>query len=445
LLRRGLHRATTSALEFQLSMPVRPQLRFQKQATALGRSVKPAVNTLLTATNAGAATTFGTTTVRDVLPAGVTANWTGTRNVTNGGVNWACTFSGQNVSCTTSDGLSSVSGSNTSQITVPVNVSTATAIGTNSITNYASIGGGGDPTNSGNAPTPGSGCAPGGLCTSHQTTVNSSDLTIAKSHTGNFTRGAPGTYSISVGNGGTAATSGTITVSDLLPAGLSVPDGAVALTGTDAANWSCSAASNVITCTSTAVIAIGGSSSFSFNVNVSLTAASSVTNTVTVAGETEATVNNGNNSASDLTNLNANPPNVELEKSCPAPLNCTTAPQLPGTDLTYKIEFRNTGGRGAANLVLIDRIPENTDYKLGSAAANVGTTGLIFAIEFSSDYDPLNPTFATWGYSPVSGGGGAIAGYDRNVKAIRWRVTSGTLSNVSPDNIGDISFGTRIR
>jgi len=113
--------------------------------------------------------------------------------------------------------------------------------------------------------------------------------------------------------------------------------------------------------------------------------------------------------------------------------------------LTYKIEFTNTGGLGAANLRIVDGIPLNTDYKVGSAAANVGTTGLTFEIDFSSDYDPLNPNLATWIYFPVSGAGGAAAGYDRNVKAIRWRVTSGTLSNVSPNNIGDISFETRIR
>lgn len=93
----------------------------------------------------------------------------------------------------------------------------------------------------------------------------------------------------------------------------------------------------------------------------------------------------------------------------------------------------------------MDGIPSNMDYKLSSATTNVGTTGLTFTIEFSSDFDALNPTIATWTYTPVTGGGGASAGYDRLVKAVRWRVTSGTLSQTSPNNTGDVSFIAKIR
>lgn len=399
----------------------------------------------LDVTNAGAATTFGTTTVRDALPTGITPNWTGTRNVTSNGLTWACTFSGQNVSCTTSNALSNASGSNTSQITLPVNVTTATAVGTNSITNYASIGGGGDPSNSGNAPTPGASCSPSGLCTSHQTTVNSPDLTISKSHSGDFTRGSTGVYTITAGNSGTVATSGTITVADTLPTGLNIADGAITLGGANSANWTCNAVSNVITCNSSTVIAINGSSVFTFTVNVASNAAATVNNTATVSGGNEATANNGNNSSIDPTNTTSSPPNVVLNKSCPSPANCTTAPQLPGTDVTYRIEFTNSGGQGASNMMIMDGVPTNTDFKVGSATTSLGTTGLTIVIEYSSDFNPSSPGLATWTYTPVSGGGSASAGYDRNVKAVRWRVTSGTLSNTSPNNNGYVEFLVKIR
>src|SRR2546429_6462801 len=47
------------------------------------------------------------------------------------------------------------------------------------------------------------------------------DLTIAKSHSGNFVRGATGTYTITASNISLdAASSGLVTVSDTLPAGL---------------------------------------------------------------------------------------------------------------------------------------------------------------------------------------------------------------------------------
>jgi len=59
------------------------------------------------------------------------------------------------------------------------------------------------------------------------------DLTIVKSHSGNFTQGDTGkTYSRTVTNSGGAATSGTVTVSDTIPAGLT----ATAISGT---GWSC--------------------------------------------------------------------------------------------------------------------------------------------------------------------------------------------------------------
>lgn len=143
--------------------------------------------------------------------------------------------------------------------------------------------------------------------------------------------------------------------------------------------------------------------------------------------------------------VDAGIPNILLAKSCSNPSNCTAAPQLPGTELTYKINFSNVGDIGAQNLIIVDKIPDFTDYKIGTAAVNIGSTGLTAVIEYSNDYDPSNPAIATWDYTPTSGGGGAASGYDRHVKAVRWRVTSGILSNVVPNNIGDVIFITKIR
>lgn len=61
--------------------------------------------------------------------------------------------------------------------------------------------------------------------------------------------------------------------------------------------------------------------------------------------------------------------------------DCTIAAQLPGTDVTYNIAFTNTGGSNAQNMVLVDGIPTNTDYKLGSATSSLGTTGLTIVID----------------------------------------------------------------
>ncbi|NJM52404.1 MAG: right-handed parallel beta-helix repeat-containing protein [Blastocatellia bacterium] len=164
-----------------------------------------------------------------------------------------------------------------------------------------------------------------------------------------------------------------------------------------------------------------------------------LTATATVSGV-------GTSEFSPVSPVAAAVPNVSLVKSCPSPSDCTTSPQLPETDITYRIDFTNAGGQGASNLRIIDAIPDNMDYKLGTATV---TSGVAFTITFSTDYDPLNPTAATWTYTPVSGGGNATvgfasAGYDRLVKAIRWSANA-AIPNTSPNNTGNVSFIAKIR
>jgi uncharacterized repeat protein (TIGR01451 family) len=426
---------TTSTRDFGFRMP--PDLTITKSHSG-SFTVGSTGTYSFTVTNSGSLASSGTITVTDTLPAGLTVNGGAAGGITEGGTNaadWTCNSNSatpQVITCTSSTAIASTAGSNTSTFNFAVNVGLGTAVGTNSITNTATVSGGGETNTSNNSD-------------DDPTTVLSPDLTIVKSHSGDFTRGSSGTYSMTIGNSGTVATSGTITVSDTLPTGLSIADGSITEGGANAADWTCNAASNVITCTSTTAIATSGSSIFSFTVNVSATAPNSLTNTATVSGGNEATAKNGNNSDDDPTNTISSPPNVTLVKSCPSPTGCTTTPQNPGTDLTYQIEFTNTGGLGAQNMAIVDGIPANTDFKIGSATSSVGTTGLTFVIEYSNDYSPASPSSATWTYTPVSGGGGAPSGYDRNVKAIRWRVTTGDLSNISPNNTGSAGFTVIIR
>jgi uncharacterized repeat protein (TIGR01451 family) len=126
------------------------------------------------------------------------------------------------------------------------------------------------------------------------------DLTIVKSHNGNFHMGDTGdTYTILVTNAGAVATSGTVTVSDTLPAGLTPtgPNGA-------AGGWSCSVNAPTLTCTRSDVLAAGASyPAITLTVNVANNAASSLTNTATVSGGGEGTP--ANNTASDLVTITA--------------------------------------------------------------------------------------------------------------------------------------------
>ncbi len=136
-----------------------------------------------------------------------------------------------------------------------------------------------------------------------------------------------------------------------------------------------------------------------------------------------------------VTALPAPVPNVSLQKS----VTPNTAAQLiPGADLTYTINFTNTGTASALNLIIIDPIPANTDFKVSSVTTLLGTTGLTATVAYS------NNGGSTYAYTPASGGGGASPGYDRSATHIRWTFT-GNLSQTPPNNSGGVSFASRIR
>ena len=222
----------------------------------------------ITATNVGSGPSISTVTVTDALPTGLTA--TGLT-----GTGWSCTLA--TLSCVRSDALAS--GASYPTITLTVNVASNAAA---SLTNVATVSGGGE-TYTGND------------SASDVTSVNQlPDLTITKSHAGNFTQGQTGaTYTITVSNSGSGATSSTVTASDTVPTGLT----ATAIGGT---GWSCILAT--ATCTRSDVLnASANFPAITLTVNVASNAAGSLTNTVTVSGGGE--INTSNDSASDVTSI----------------------------------------------------------------------------------------------------------------------------------------------
>jgi uncharacterized repeat protein (TIGR01451 family) len=148
------------------------------------------------------------------------------------------------------------------------------AHGETSVTNTVSVAGGGDanPTNN-----------------SFQlvSPVGAPNLSVSKTATPvTFTPGERGAvYTITAINIGNASTFGTITVTDTLDPSLTY----VSATGS---GWSCSAAGQVVTCTTSAVIVAGASSPITLTVNVGANPGPSVTNTVSIAGGGDVEVSN---------------------------------------------------------------------------------------------------------------------------------------------------------
>jgi uncharacterized repeat protein (TIGR01451 family) len=136
-----------------------------------------------------------------------------------------------------------------------------------------------------------------------------------------------------------------------------------------------------------------------------------------------------------VTALPALVPNVTLQKSVSP---SAAAQTIPGADLTYTIAFTNGGTAFASSLVVMDPVPANTDFKVGSVTSSSGTTGLTVVVAYSSNGG------STYVYTPASGAGGAPSGYDRSITNIRWTFT-GNLNQTSPNNTGSVTFIARIR
>ena len=107
-----------------------------------------------------------------------------------------------------------------------------------------------------------------------------SDLRVDKAHAGSFTQGSAGSYTVTVSNDGPVATSGTTTMTDTLPVGLTPG------TPTAPSGWTCPApVGQAVSCTSTDVVASGGSFPvITIPVTVTQNSPLSVTNTATVSG-----------------------------------------------------------------------------------------------------------------------------------------------------------------
>src|SRR5215510_5190798 len=181
----------------------------------------------------------------------------------------------------------------------------------------------------------------GGTATATVTVVVA-DLTIAKTHVGNFQRGQVGAvYTITVTNSGGADTDSQVTVTDTLPVGLT----ATTISGS---NWTCTAPPT-LKCTRLDALSPGLSfEDITLTVNVAGTAALTVTNTAVVSGGGE--VNTSNDTATDPTTVI---PESDLTIS-----KTHAGSFVPGQTGTYTITISNVGaGPTAGTVTVVDTLP----------------------------------------------------------------------------------------
>ena len=319
-------------------------------------------------------------TVTDTLPFGLTA--TGLS-----GPGWNCTVTP--LACTHSDPIAP--GAEPLALTLTVNVA-PNAAGT--LTNTATVAGGNDVNTANNTAT-------------DTTTIGTGpDLTIAKTHIGDFKQGQVGAiYTIKVTNAGNAPSTAPVTVTDTLPAGMT----ATALSGT---GWTCVLARS--RARDEAAPAAGPFPDLTLTVNVATNAGASLINTAAVSGGGD--VNTANNTAADPTNVTPLPlvPDLRVVKSHEGDFF------VGQQGATYTVLVRNVGtGPTSGEVTIEDPISEGMTPV---AAVGPGWTCAIEALTVDcrrSDalapqqaYPPLTITvnvgpvaLTTTNIATVSGGG----------------------------------------
>jgi uncharacterized repeat protein (TIGR01451 family) len=270
----------------------------------------------ITVTNLGPGPTTGLVTVTDTVPAGLTAT-------AIAGPGWTCVLA--TLTCTRSDVLAAAA--SYPPITLTVNVAAMTPP---VMSNVATVSGGGETNTTNNTATDPVSIAP------------VPDLTIAKSHAGTFEAGQSGeTYTITVTNQGAGSTTGVVTVTDTLPAGLTP-------TTMSGPSWICDLLT--LTCTRSDVLASGASyPPITITVNVSLTASGLLVNLARVSGGGE--LNTSNNLAVDPA-IVAAVPDLAITKS-----HAGTFKQGQ-VGAQYTIVARNVGTGSTSGLVTVsDTLP----------------------------------------------------------------------------------------
>lgn len=272
----------------------------------------------LAVSNVGATSTVGPVTVTDTLPPGFTP-------INATGEGWACSTSGQTISCTRSSVLAA--GNAYPPITLSVSV---VANARSTIANTAVVSGGSELNTTNNTST-------------DNVTINPApDLTISKSHSGNFIQGQTGTYTINVSNISSVRTTGTFRVTDALPVGLTP----ISASGTD---WVCAITGQTINCSREPSLEGGQSSSITVTVSVASNAPNSVTNPATVTGGGD--ISPENNNATDPTTILGGP-DLTISKT-------HTGNFIQGQPGSYSITVSNVGQNATQGLsvAVLDTLP----------------------------------------------------------------------------------------
>jgi len=176
------------------------------------------------------------------------------------------------------------------------------------------------------------------------------DLTVAKTHSADFVTGQTGNYTITVTNNGPTDDPGIVTVTDVLPTGLTFVGGL-------GSGWTCSAAGQTVTCNRLGQL-MATPSSFTLTVAVGPAAEPGVTNTAVVSTPSPET---------DGTNNTASDPTVVVPSADLSVTKTLAGDLVAGGTATYLLVASNAGPSvGQGPIIVTDNVPSSLTHPKAS-------------------------------------------------------------------------------
>ena len=360
-------------------------------------------NWTVAVTNFGPSVSRAPITVTDDLPTGVSF-----RSAT--GTGWACSASGQLVTCTSAGDLSL--GEVAPAITVAADVAAST---TGSVSNTAHV------TGTTPDPTPGNNDA-----TDTVTVDTSADLVLTKTHVGAFVAGATGVYRFRVENLGSSDAASSVRITDPLSNGLT----ATGVTTDVRGSWGCTGSVSLV-CTLSGALAAGDTATVEVEVQIPSSATGNVHNTATViSGTTDP--NPADNIDDDDSSLSG-VADLSIVKS-------HTDTAVAGNDLAFTLVVHNGGPSDTpGTLQVSDGLPTGMSFVsasgtgwLCSSVADVVTCDLSAGLVSGADAAPITLT-AHIG----QGAGPAILSNTTTVQGPLTDPTPGNNSSTDPVDVVD--------
>ncbi len=306
-----------------------PNLIVDKTASVANTTQNGTFTYNVVVSNSGPVDSGVNTTIVDTFVAGVSIT------AISNGAGWACTPAGalplagpSSISCVKAAGVSAGA---SNEVVATFN---ATKTSTGSVDNTVTITSG-DP--SCISPLP-------AHCTDTVTVTDATTprLQLTKTASPNpFVVAQPASYAITVTNIGAVATTGNLSVSDTLPAGIT-------LVSASGVNWSC-AGTTALTCTFTGVLSASASSTLTLMVDVGASATSG-TNTAIVSGGGDPACPS-DPSCDDTVVVGVTRPDLMLDKSHSG----TFVAGLPGGN--YSLVVRNVGTATSTGPVSVIDLP----------------------------------------------------------------------------------------